>query len=307
MRRVILAFNPRSSRAGDIKREVLDRIDSIFTVSRGYEIVLFEVEKASIEENATRLASKVLRAGDLVIVAGGDGTGVAVVQAVMKVEGVSLAMLPYGNFNDIGRSFGCRNLEEIFELEQAGKFSEVWPLEMKIDGEHYRYGLCYFTIGMFAEATEMFEESGVRREIRGPSRRVVSLLHLVKWWMKNRGKRFLPRRFLLNKKVVQKASDIIFVNGKRMAGIMRNRRDYASGQDFLVETGNLTQLWGLFSVMSRSVLWQIPGDSHKKVLVEFEKPEAMEIQGEGEFRRFETVSRIEVRKAGRSIRIVTAK
>ncbi len=75
----------------------------------------------------------------------------------MLLSGVRarFAALPYGNFCDVAKTFGCRTIEGIM---RARKTEKVWPLEVIVDGEHYRYGVGYFTMGMFAEASREFDD-----------------------------------------------------------------------------------------------------------------------------------------------------
>ena len=69
--RVVICYNKRSSRFREISREVLEPLKKMT-----FEVYEFEVKKASVSENARRL-SKILRQGDVVISAGGDGTAIS--------------------------------------------------------------------------------------------------------------------------------------------------------------------------------------------------------------------------------------
>ncbi len=110
MKRIILVYNPRSSRYKDVRSEVLDRMHSI----KGAIIGKYEVAPTNLDDNIQKL-SKILKDGDLVISAGGDATGIIASNAILKTEkDVTLAVLPYGNFNDLSRTLGTKSLEDVF-------------------------------------------------------------------------------------------------------------------------------------------------------------------------------------------------
>lgn len=111
MKQLFILYNPNSSRSADVKRGVLDHQKDF----KGYLIGKYEVEKTDVDKNATKFA-KLLKDGDLVIAAGGDATGVIAANAILKSEkDVTLAVLPYGNFNDLSRTLGTKTLDDIFE------------------------------------------------------------------------------------------------------------------------------------------------------------------------------------------------
>ena len=69
MKRIIIVYNPRSSRYELVKKEVLEKIRGL----KGFAIGKYEVKPSNVDENAKELA-KILIDGDIVITAGGDGT-----------------------------------------------------------------------------------------------------------------------------------------------------------------------------------------------------------------------------------------
>ena len=101
MKRIIIVYNPRSSRYADVKSEVLSKIKDL----EGYLVGKYEVKPTNLEDNILQL-SKLLKDDDLVISAGGDATGIISSNAVLKSDkDATLAVLPYGNFNDLSRTF----------------------------------------------------------------------------------------------------------------------------------------------------------------------------------------------------------
>ena len=173
LKKLIVVCNPRSSRAGMIEREVLEPARKL----RGWLVGKYEVQATGVNENAEQLA-KILDDGDLVIVAGGDGTAAIALNAtVLSDKDVSLAVMGYGNFNDMARLTKVKppveygdgyvgGIMEIVERYEAGKVMELHPLEVWIDGKHWRYAGCYVTLGLFAESTAVFDQEKVRLKLR---------------------------------------------------------------------------------------------------------------------------------------------
>ncbi|MBR3055944.1 acylglycerol kinase family protein [Candidatus Saccharibacteria bacterium] len=110
MKRLLIVYNPRSSRFDDVKREVFPKTRQL----KGYVTGKYEIKPTNIEQNITELA-KIVQDGDLIISAGGDATGVISANAIIKSrKDATLAVLPYGNFNDLARTLGTMRLEDVF-------------------------------------------------------------------------------------------------------------------------------------------------------------------------------------------------
>ena len=295
MKRLILVYNPRSSHYTKVKRDVITKLQGL----SGWMIGKFEVADTDVDDNAGRLA-KILLDNDLVISAGGDGTANIAMNGVMLSgrKDVKLGVLGYGNFNDMARSFGKPKLQDILE----GKPEKVWPLECSINGKHWRYGMCYFTIGMFAEACGVFDHPKTRRALRkGNKRTVFSLGVLIQWWMRQHRKQFMPE-FELGGGTGEyvpsnKASDYMAVNGKTVAKIMRGGKYFLQKDGFLSAMGKMNKFWPLFAMMTRSVFHRVPGIESDYDELVFRKPSRMMFQAEGEYKMISGVEKVEIRKA----------
>lgn len=300
MRRLIVVYNPNSSRYADVKREVLDRARTL----NGYVIGKYEVKKSDIEENIDNLAD-ILKDGDLVISAGGDATGVIAANGVLKSgKDVTLAVLPYGNFNDFACTLRTKTIEDV--LNEKAKVVKYYPLEIRVDGEFFRYATCYVTIGMMAEAVYIYDQPEMRRKLKKRfGRNITSYTVLIKWYFKNRHKKqFLPGFYLNGQKQDKRASDYVAVNGGAMARVMRGRTDYLDKRAFRREVGRLTSFWELFKIMYRSILVRIPGRETTGDILEFVRPSTVELQAEGEHKKFKNINIIEVEKGKKCLKVI---
>lgn len=300
MKRLLIVYNPRSSRFKNVREEVLAQAKSL----KGYMIGKYEVEPTDVDKNVGKFA-KLLREGDLVVAAGGDATAVIAANGILKSEKeVKLAVLPYGNFNDLARTLGIKNFKEIFDKKR--KERELWPLEIKVDGKFFRYATCYVTIGMMAEAVKLFDHPKMRKILKKSSGRSIgSYTNLAKWYFKNRRKKqFLPDFRLNGRLQPKKTSDYAAVNGRYMARVMKGGEDYRDAKIFRSKTDKLVNSWRLLKLMLKSLCCRIPGDETVGDTLEFLKLATVEIQAEGEYKTFENIKKIEIRKAEKCLKVV---
>jgi hypothetical protein len=323
MQRLLIIYNPRSSQAAEIEQEVLVPARKL----SGFMVGKYEVERTDVDKNATKLA-KILKDGDLVLAAGGDATATIAANGILlSSRDVSLVVLPYGNFNDLARTLKTRSFEQVFgklqtknaksenvELKNAktenvkleNVTKKLYPLEIIVDGKFFRYATCYTTIGMTAEAVEIYDRPEVRKKLKKSSgRKIGSYVSLAEWYFKNRHrKQFLPEFYLNGKLQDKRVSDYAAVNGRSMARVMKGGEDYLKPKTFRSETDRLTNFWRLFRLMFLSIVSRVPGTETKGDVLDFVKPATVEIQAEGEYRVFQDVKKIEIRKAGKWLKVV---
>lgn len=301
MQRLFVIYNPRSSRYASVKADVLSRVSSL----KGYIVGKYEVEKTDVDRNATKFA-KLLKDGDMVLSAGGDATAVIAANAIMQSgKDATLAVLPYGNFNDLARTLGTRTFDDIFHHSKPTAH-KLYPLEIYIDGQFFRYATCYVTIGMTAEAVKLYDGAKMRRVLKKKSGRYIgSYTHLAGWYFKNRHKKvFLPQFSLNGQPQHPKASDYAAINGRSMARVMRGGEDYHRPKVFRSEVDRLTNFWRLCRLMFRSIFSRIPGHDTTGDVLEFTRPATVELQAEGEYRVFKDIKKIEIRKATKCLKVV---
>lgn len=300
MKRLMIVYNPRSSRFKDVEREVLEPARHL----SGWMLGKFEVSDTNVDENAARLA-RVLKDGDLVIAAGGDATATITMNGIMKSghPEIRFGVVGYGNFNDMSRSFGKLKFEQIIAAKTTTK---AYPLECIVDDQHFRYGMCYFTIGMFAEACAIFDDPKVRHKLRSKRKKSVffSILALAKWWFQHRKTRFLPN-FTLNEAPRPNQSDYVAINAPSMAKLLRGRPFFRNPKTFRSTTGHLTTLPGLTKIILPSIFHQIPGKTTTTDALILKKPAKIMIQAEGEYKKLQIQSKIEIQKSPKPLNVIT--
>ena len=301
MKRLLVVYNLKSSRFKDVEREVLVNLRNL----NGYMIGKYEIQRIGVDKNVEQFA-KLVEDGDLVLSVGGDATGVIAANGVLKSgKDATLAVLPYGNFNDLARTLGTKKLDDVLK----GKTCKMWPLEILVDGKHYRYATCYTTIGMTAEAVELFDDSKVRKGLqKGHKSSWRSYILLMKWYFKNRHKKvFLPEFKLNGEPMHKKTSDYAAVNGRRMCRVMKGNDSFLSAKKFRHMTGKLVNLWNLTVLMTRSILRKVPGRDTTGDVLEFVKPSTVEVQAEGEYQVFTNISKIEIKKSEKPLKVIMKK
>ena len=320
MKRIIFIYNPRSSRYADVRHEVLDPIRDIKSVIVGK----YEVAPTNIDDNIAKL-SRLIKDDDLVISAGGDATGVIASNAILKSgKNATLAVLPYGNFNDLSRTLGTKTLEDILHGRVTtfqgdpqtsgfgGKKSrqappkKYYPLEIYVDGKFFRYATCYVTIGMTAEAVQIYDSPKMRAKLKSNfGRKISSYTNLASWYFKNRHKHVFIPEFSINGKLQHiKTTDYAAVNGRSMARVMKGGNDYRDPKHFRHETDRLASFYRLAKLMLRSMFSQIPGKQTSGDILEFKNPSTVTLQAEGESIRLENIKTIEIRKSPKCLKVI---
>jgi len=299
MKRLIIIYNPRSSRYKDVECEVISKTREL----KGYTVGKYEVLNTDVDDNAKQF-SKIVQDGDLVLAVGGDATAVIGVNGIINSKkDARLAVLPYGNFNDLARTLGTKTLEQVLN----GKTEKYYPLEILVDGKHFRYASSYVTIGMTAESVELFDDAKVRKELqKGSKSSWKSYVELVKWYFKNRKKDFLPEFKLNGESMPSDTTDYAALNGRSMARVMKGGDWFLSPNEFWHKTGRFKSLWRLTRLMVPAILKRTPGSLARGTdVLEFLEPATVELQAEGEYRVFKDIKKIEIKKADQCLKAVT--
>ena len=299
MKRIFVVYNPRSSRYSEVRREVVEPLRKL----KGYIIGKYEIKPTSVDDNIASF-SKLLKADDLVISAGGDATGVICANAILRSKkDVTLAVLPYGNFNDLARTLGTKTLENA----RTGPVQNYHPLEIWVDDKFYRYATCYVTIGMTAEAVHLYDEPKMRKKLKTAfGRKISSYTELAAWYFKNRHKKqFLPEFTLNGERKHPKTSDYAAINGHYMARVMKGGEDYKDPHRFRSETDRLTTFYRLVNLMLKSIFCRIPGRDTTRDCLLFNSPATITLQAEGENIKLKDARKIEIKKGKKCLKVIT--
>ena len=339
MKRIILVYNPNSSRYIDVQEEVISKVQTL----KGYMIGKYAIKKAPFEENVKNL-TKLFKNGDLAIAAGGDATAAVTANAIMlSKKDVTLGVLPYGNFNDLARTLGTMKYEDLRldstwagdaawgtpsralarmgENAAAGPAQKIsnqgpvqkspaqrnlYPLDIIVDGKHWRYATCYVTMGMTAEAVELFDDPKFRKKMqKGHKSSWRSYLALVKWYFKFRhSKIFIPDFSINGKPAKPGVSDYCALSGKSMCRVMKGGYDFLNPKIFRSHNCRLLSFWGISTLMLKSILFRTPGTETTGDKIVFNSPATVELQAEGEYKVFKNAKTIEVKKTGQPIKVI---
>lgn len=300
MPRLVLIYNPNSTNFRRVKKEVLNIKERLF---EGYELAEYTIKKIGFENNVKNL-QKELKDGDICLALGGDATAAITANAILhSKKDATLAVLPYGNFNDLARTLGTMKFKN---LDLKSKSLKLYPLEIYIDGNFWRYATCYVTIGMTAEAVELFDAPKFRKYMqKGHKSSWRSYLELAKWYFKNRhSKIFLPEFTINGRPAPKKASDYAAVNGSSMCRVMKGGDDYKRPKVFRSKSFRTVSFPKLFILMARSILFRTPGEDTTGDLLEFKNKAEVELQAEGEYQVFKDIKTIEVKKGNQCLKVI---
>lgn len=292
-RRLVIAHNPYSTKATLVQKQVFDRLDE---AGQAYEKI--EVRQAHLNDNVARL-SPLIRPGDIILSAAGDGSAHAVFHAVMvaKQPGVELGFLAYGNFNDVPHTFnvGAGLRDPVAFLERA-KPETVWPIDVVVDDAPLRSALLYATIGWTAQAARQFDDPRTRSHLtRGGGGLIKSLWRLGWYYVRSRRSSALPA-FHYNG-VKYKKTDLLFANGPTIARLFRSGKSYYQQNVFLFRMLDVRRLIPNVPFLVTGLFGRMKGEETAKVIIDFELPSAMTLQCDGEVVELNDASRIEVKKS----------
>ena len=305
MKRLIIVYSPNSTRFSEVEKKVIEKSRKL----KGWMVAKYLVKEAPVQENARDLA-KLIRKGDLVLSAGGDGAATMSMNAIIKSgEIATLAVMPFGNFNDFAETLGRMTFEKLIRKFEEGRYDEFYPLDIKVNGKHYVYSGLYFTAGMMAEAARVMKRRSVRRKLKKAKNRMsFSARKMFSWYIKNKWRKdLLPSDKKLNgKKVAKNSKDYVAMNGASMAGVVPGGVWYRSARQFwsgMMRNRSFLRMLKSFLV---SLGGQLPGKESRGDTITFAKPSNVFVHAEGEGGELKDVSEICVSKSGKGLRVIRA-
>lgn len=282
--RLVVIHNPNSSRARRAGREVLEELNTT-----GIAFTPLETGSPESEDNIADMRD-VLREGDTVIVAAGDGTAMQAGNAILRngFEHTKLGLLPYGNFNDLASVYGLTadSLLATTEMDALPTLP-LHPITIEADGKYCRDALAYVTAGWTARAAREFSEPNAREAVTTTPdvvKLTKSLFQLAINYFAHR-KEYLPPFHTSQSGLVRQAvTDMLAINSPIMGSIIRSDMPY----------GNIANTFGYHeldvSSLVKNIPWGIkalsghtPSTPAEKMTLHFEQPSAVPIQSEGEF------------------------
>jgi len=303
-RRLVIAYNPHSSRAAVVQTMVFDRLDQA-----GYSYERLEVRQVSLADNVARLVSQI-QPHDLILSAAGDGSAHAMAHAVLAANqpGVELGFLAYGNFNDIPRSFNTRvSLRDPVAFLAQAHVETLYPLSVSVNGAHIRHALLYATFGWTAQAAQRFDNPALRRQLQtGKVGTVRNLWRLGLYYLASRRHSYVPT-FSEEDYVHRHVTDMLCVNGPRVAGLFRTGKKYYQTPNFLYKRLNVTWLTINMPFLLLGLIGRMPGRAVRAVDVTFASPALLPMQCDGEVVELQKVARLQITKSATPLHILMTK
>jgi hypothetical protein len=294
--RLIVVHNEKSSRAAHVPKEVFGRLDAA-----AVKYVSFATPSPQPEDNIAAIASTV-RPGDLWMFATGDGTANAGVNGLLQANqpDVTAAFLGDGNFNDMANTFSGRYARrDPLRLLASEQTTTLHPLEIRQNGEHWRYAALYATLGWTALAAHEFDDPAFREKIQHSRvKNLRSLGHLGVYYFKTRRHAALPGFIYEDEPHVKhnQTTDVGAVNGPVMARVIRSGQPMYKNLDYLQWNLNVTPLVKNIPFLTASALNHMPGKPTRSSRLIFDHASRVPVQTDGEFTLLDNVESIEIQK-----------
>ena len=301
-RRIVFVSNPRSSNYRKVKKQVAGILEKQVD-----DLVEYEIVHTFFEDNVQRI-SQILQKGDLVIAAGGDGTASIVGNGVVASgqADILLGVLGYGNFNDLATSLSGRwaKIDQLLKTEKTEKTEKTvdfYPVEISVNGAHFRYSFMYADIGLVAGAVNEFEKPSERERLwNGWANQFLSFLVLVPFYFRNKKHYALPGSSLGEARL----TDFFVINGDRMAKFKIGRGFMASSDKFGTAQLNTSSLLRNLPFTFRSIRGHMPLKVLSDYEVLFKQPARLHFQSDGEYRELTGVKTIGFTKAKKPLKMI---
>ncbi len=310
--RLVLVVNRRSSGYALVEKKIVRYIDELNLSTKQRQA--YEIEPTNPLDNAQKMA-KILQNNDIILVAGGDGTAHIATNAILLSgkTGIKIKYTGFGNFNDYAHSFSRNHYKACIRAldEQKTKYA-IKPLEMKVNGQFYRYIPLYATIGLTAEMAEIFEHPKVRGALKKTpgrnSRLILSLLAATRFYFNHRKEENIPiKEVKIDGSIVphnHKTTDLVFMNGPRMARIMRSRSNKKTLEDFGFVALDSSKITKNLPFLTKGLLGFIPLRTVSDIEVTLGTPQNLQIQIEGESIKLDKVKDFSIRQVQAKIDIL---
>ncbi|MBR3233192.1 hypothetical protein IKF74_02865 [Candidatus Saccharibacteria bacterium] len=303
MKRLVIVYSPNSARFSEVDKKVIQKARKL----KGWMICKFEVKEAPLLEDAAELA-KIIRKDDLVLATGGDGTAAMVTNAILQSGKLAtLAVMPFGNFNDFATTLGRMSFEKIIRRFEEGRYIDYYPLDVRVNGEHYIYASVYFMVGMMAEAAGVMKEPKVRQKLKKARNRMsFSARKTFGWYVKNKWRKdLLPEAKLNGEELAPRTTDYVAMNGNSMIGLLSGGVWYRAPRQFWSGTMRNRSFWRMLFKFTKALEGELPGRESEEDALTFKKASEVFVHAEGENQKLEKVKEIRIIKTGKSLRVIS--
>lgn len=310
--RLVLVVNPRSSGFTLVYDKIIRHIDDL-NIPKSQKTT-YEIQPTNPLDNAQKMA-KLLQDNDVIFAAGGDGTAHIATNAAFLSgkKNLKIKYTGFGNFNDYALSFSRGDRKHCLRaLKEQKPVATLTPMEITINGQFFRYAPLYATIGLTGEMADIFEHPKVRGLVKKSpgrnSRLIMSLSAATRFYFKNRRHKTLPPSTISVDDKPQTppkhTTDLVFMNGPRMARIMRSKQNRQDSTTFGFTALDSEKLIRNTPFLTKGLFGYIPLTRAKQTEILFETPNRITIQIEGETETLTDIKSLKVKLTQNSINVL---
>jgi diacylglycerol kinase family enzyme len=289
--RIVVVTNPNSTRAGAVGRDVIRRL-----ADERIPFTHISTRYPSADDNIADLTGKI-HDGDKLISAGGDGTMLAVSNAALDsgAEGITVAPLAFGNFNDMAG----KQTDPLAPIAPNAHRVSHTPLGIEVNGELWRYSPAYFTLGFTALAAATFEDQNSRERLHAMPRAfamAANVAQLGEAYFMHRNE-LLPAFHTSQSPIVQRAvTDVLILNHSRAGRIIRSHTDYGQTAEFGYVERDVRRILPNLPFGFAALAGKAPAKHLTDETLSFSVPSSVPVQTDGEYARLNDVTNIRVYK-----------
>ncbi|HET8884137.1 MAG TPA: diacylglycerol kinase family protein [Candidatus Saccharimonadales bacterium] len=274
---LFIVYNPNSTGAATVEEQVFDPLDE-----QGIRYEVYDTKSPDTEENIADMQQ--IPSDADVIVAAGDGTAMQITNAAQRgKKDWTIGFTPHGNFSDQAYTHASHQ-HDVLDLLNAPTV-DVAPMTIEVDGEYWRHAPSYMTIGWSAIAASQFGDHESRDVMKNTPKALKlarSLAQLAENYYKNR-KTFLPP-FAVNGDNQDNMTDIMAVNGPRVAGIIRSQDTYYDKPYFGAKADiDVSHILPNIPFGLKALSGHTPLERVESMNIAFEEAARIPVQTEGEF------------------------
>ena len=284
---LVIVTNPNSTKAKSVEAEVLYPLEE-----NGIDFTRFITRFHSAGDNVKDFLDR-LPENSKVISAAGDGTAEQLATAALQKEGLSLGILPYGNYNDTALSHMDKNQTVLDFVKDDVQHVDRKPMTIEVNGEHVSETFSYATFGLTAHIAAGFHDGASRERMRTASPLQRSILRYGQaglGYLKYGDT--LPDFRVDDGETQSGRTDLAFSNNPTVARLLRFNDTYFNKDYFGARTDlNMKSVHDLATFGLPSLFGKAPLDRADAMRVKFEQTaRQLPFQSGGEYQEIDTDS-----------------